>query len=70
MARNREACTKLAESGDIRLNGQRVDRAHRQVRIGDVLTIAFTTRVLVMKVTGLAERRGSAPEAQELYELL
>ena len=70
MARNREACAKLAESGDIRLNGQRVERAHRQVRIGDVLTIAFTDRVLVMKVVSLAERRGPAIVAQTLYELL
>jgi ribosome-associated heat shock protein Hsp15 len=38
------------------------------VRAGDVLTIALDSRVRVVVVRGLAERRGSADDARHLYE--
>ncbi len=40
------------------------------VRIGDVLTIALPSRVRVLKVVDVAERRGPAPEGAALYEEL
>jgi len=37
------------------------------VKIGDVLTIALDARVRVLRVEGLAPRRGDATAARALY---
>ena len=68
VVKTRTLAQKLAESGHVRVNGERVDAASRAVRAGDVLTIALDERVRVFAVKGFAARRGSAPEAQALYE--
>ncbi|MFA5123578.1 RNA-binding S4 domain-containing protein [Zavarzinia sp.] len=57
-----------AETGRVRLNGQPALKAHQTVRVGDVLTLSFGPWVRVVRVLGLGERRGPAPEAQSLYE--
>jgi ribosome-associated heat shock protein Hsp15 len=38
------------------------------VRAGDVITVALDRDVRVLKVKGIAERRGPAPTAVSLYE--
>lgn len=68
LARTRSAAQELATSGQVRVNRERSESASRVVKIGDVLTVAFPTLVRVLRVTGFSERRGSAPEAQRLYE--
>lgn len=65
VVRTRTAAAALAEGGRIRVNGQRIDAASRAVRIGDVVTVALLP-VRVLKVTGFAQRRGSASEATRL----
>jgi ribosome-associated heat shock protein Hsp15 len=60
----------LATSGHVRVNGQRAESAAKMVRIGDVLTIALPSRVRVLKVLDVAERRGPASDAVLLYEEL
>ena len=68
MVRTRSAAAALAASGHVRLNSRRIDAASQIVRTGDVVTIALDRAVRVLKVTGFAERRGSADDAQALYE--
>lgn len=68
VVKTRGLAQKLAEAGRVRKNRDRVDQSSDTVRAGDVLTVSLPHRVLVMRVTGFAERRGSAPEAQRLYE--
>lgn len=68
LVRTRTAAAELAESGRVRLNGERVAAPSRPVKIGDVLTVALGTGVKILKVQGLSERRGGAPDAQALYE--
>lgn len=46
----------------------RVTKASHLVRVGDVLTFPIGRRIRVVKVLGIAARRGPAPEAQQLYE--
>lgn len=70
MVRTRSAASALAASGHVRLNGQRIDAASQPVRFGDVITLALDGGVRVVKVTGFAERRGSADVAKSLYERL
>jgi ribosome-associated heat shock protein Hsp15 len=58
------ACAK----GHIRINGFRVEKAGREVRPGDVLTIPQGREVVVIRVLAGAIRRGPATEARTLYE--
>ena len=62
----REAC----ESGMLRLNGHRVEKAARDVKIGDVITVPRVREIVVVLVLACAQRRGPAPEAQRLYEIV
>ena len=67
-ARTRGAAQRLAMSGHVRVNRDKVVSASRLVREGDVLTLALGRGVRVIRVRGIAERRGSFDEAQLLYE--
>ena len=68
VVRARSAAAALAASGQVRINGQRIDAASRAVRVGDVVTIALDRTVRVLKVVSFAERRGGADDARVLYE--
>lgn len=59
-----------AVKGQIRLNGQRVEKASVPVRVGDVMTLPASGKVISLKVRGLGLRRGPASEAQLLYEVI
>lgn len=67
-ARTRTAAQKMANSGHVRINRQRVTAPSRTVKPGDVLTLAIGRTVRVVAVTAIAPRRGSADAARLLYE--
>ncbi|WP_293867238.1 RNA-binding S4 domain-containing protein [uncultured Alsobacter sp.] len=67
-ARTRSMATDLVEGGRVRVNGQRVTNTSRLVGPGDVLTMALPHATKVVRILGAAERRGSFPDAQQLYE--
>jgi len=66
-ARTRTAAQRLAVSGHVRINRQKVSSASRPVRPGDVLTLALGRAVAVLTVVAIAARRGSAEAARTLY---
>jgi ribosome-associated heat shock protein Hsp15 len=66
--RTRELAAAACTKGHIRINGFRVEKAGREVRPGDVLTLPVNHDVVVIRVLAGAARRGPAPEAQTLYE--
>jgi ribosome-associated heat shock protein Hsp15 len=68
VVRTRGAAAELAESGHVRLNGERIRAASRPVRAGDVVTVALDRAVRIMRVKDFCERRGSAQLAATLYE--
>ena len=72
--KTRSLAARVVEEGGVRLlRGQTrapVDKPSRPVRCGDVLTFAQGSRWIVVKVEGLGERRGPAPEARALYSAL
>jgi ribosome-associated heat shock protein Hsp15 len=68
VVRTRTLAAELAESGHVRVNGQRIKAPARTVREGDVLTIGLHSAVKVLRVTGFAERRGNSESAVKLYE--
>ena len=70
VVKTRAIAQELAGSGHVRVNGQRAESAAKAIRIGDVLTIALPSRVRVLKVQDVAERRGPASDALRLYEEL
>ena len=68
--RTRELAQAACESGRLRINGFRVEKAGREVKPGDVLTIPQRPDVVVVRVLAGATRRGPATEARQLYEIL
>jgi len=66
--KTRGLAQKACEAGRIRVNGQRITKAHRSVGPGDVLTFVQGRIVRIVRVLAVAERRGPAPEARRLYE--
>ena len=67
VVRTRSSAAALIEAGHVRVNGERSRAPGRAVRTDDVLTIALDRTVRVLKVTGFAERRGSAEAACALF---
>jgi ribosome-associated heat shock protein Hsp15 len=61
---------KLAAAGHVRVNGKRIDAPGRGLKLGDVLTVAISREVRILKVIAFAERRGGSAVAGRLYENL
>ena len=68
--RTRPLAQAATASGRVRLNGVKVDKPGHALKPGDVLTLGKGGQVIAVRVLALAERRGPAPEARTLYEVL
>jgi ribosome-associated heat shock protein Hsp15 len=69
--KTRGLAQQAACSGMLRLNNARVEKASVSVKPGDVLTVPRGQReISVVRVHALGVRRGPAPEARALYEVL
>ncbi len=68
--RAREVCADVIRKGHVRVNGRKVNQPGAFVRIGDVLTLALPGRTVVVRILGMAEKRGGAEEAAALYSLV
>ena len=68
--RSRELAREACESGLIRLNGHRVEKAGREIKPGDILTVPRAREIVVVRILACAKRRGPAREAQLLYEIV
>ncbi|TXN63827.1 RNA-binding S4 domain-containing protein [Methylobacterium sp. WL18] len=67
-ARTRSLAARLSEDGFVRVNGTRAENPAKGIVISDVVTVAAPHATLAVRVLGLGERRGPAPEARLLYE--
>jgi ribosome-associated heat shock protein Hsp15 len=72
ITKTRSLAAQLCEKGKVRLQRgnaapKRVDRAHQSVMVGDHISLVLHERAWAVEVLGLGERRGPAPEAQQLY---
>jgi ribosome-associated heat shock protein Hsp15 len=70
VVRTRNDAASLAAAGHVRVNGTRIKAASREVKCGDVVTVALDRRVRVLQICALAQRRGDAAGARALYEEL
>lgn len=68
VVKTRSLAAKLVDAGHVRINAVRTDQPSKQVRAGDVLTIALERTVRILKVRAAGVRRGPFAEAQALYE--
>ncbi|WP_083947767.1 RNA-binding S4 domain-containing protein [Phaeovulum vinaykumarii] len=68
MARTRALAAELIGAGRVRVNGQPCRRPGRAVGPGDVLIFPQGRRLRVLRVLGVPQRRGPAPEARGFYE--
>jgi ribosome-associated heat shock protein Hsp15 len=70
VVRTRTAAAALVTAGHVRVNSLRVTAPGRDVKFGDVVTIGLDAGVRILRVTGMAPRRGDASAASLLYEEL
>ncbi|WP_156839739.1 RNA-binding S4 domain-containing protein [Novosphingobium aquimarinum] len=70
LTKTRPLAQELAETGHIRLNGRRIDRASAKIATGDVLTLPLGNAVQVIEIVSLPLRRGPALEARSCYRVL
>lgn len=68
--RTRPLAQAAAQGGKVRLNGARIDKPGHAVKPGDVLTLGHCGRVMAVRIVALADRRGPAPDARNLYEIV
>lgn len=68
--RTRAMAQAAASAGKVRLNGVRVEKPAQQLKPGDILTLGRGGEVVALRVLALAERRGPAPQARQLYEIV
>jgi ribosome-associated heat shock protein Hsp15 len=68
LVRTRSRAARLVSEGHVRHNRVKVAKPSHEVAVGDVLTVALYGRIKVLRICGLAARRGPAPEACRLYE--
>ncbi len=66
--RSRSECARLVAAGWVRVNRQIVEKPDFRLRIGDVLTLALTQDVRVLRVAHLAARRLGPAQARALYD--
>ena len=66
--KSRGLAADFVTGGAVRVNATRVTKPAAQIRIGDGLSFAQGGRVRVIRVLGLGQRRGPAPEARLLYD--
>jgi ribosome-associated heat shock protein Hsp15 len=64
--KTRSLATEAVERGKVKLNGERTKPAHN-VKSGDILLIDNGAAEWQVQVCGIADKRGSAVQAQTLY---
>ena len=70
LVKSRSLAQALVESGHIRIDRKRVEKASESVRVGSILALPLRGQVRVLKVLSLPTRRGPASEARACYEEL
>ena len=70
ITKSRTLAAQLIQDGKVRVNRAKAAKPSHAVRSGDVLTIVIHGNVEVVKILAPGARRGPAPEARLLYELI
>lgn len=68
--RTRPLAARLVSGHAVRVDGRRVGAPGYHLKTGDVLTLGLPHATCVVRVLDLGQRRGPAPEARMLYEII
>jgi ribosome-associated heat shock protein Hsp15 len=68
LAKTRSGAQRAIEAGKVRVNGIRALKPSRLVQADDVVTATLFGKLSVVRVLGIAERRGAASLARRLYD--
>ena len=68
LVKSRTLAQSLIETGYVRVDGKRIEKASEQVREGSMIALPLQGRVRVLRVLLLPWRRGPATEARQCYE--
>ncbi|MEE9314451.1 MAG: RNA-binding S4 domain-containing protein [Rhizobiaceae bacterium] len=68
VVKTRSLAATLIKNGKVRVNSDKFSSPSRTVCVDDVLTVTLSRQIKILKIRTMATRRGSAPEAQLLYE--
>lgn len=66
--KSRSLTAKQVSEGRVSVNGVKISKPAHGLTVGDELTFVKADRLRIIKILGLGTRRGSAPEAQLLFE--
>lgn len=69
-AKTRTAAQEMCNGGHVAVNGEKVLKCSRDIRLDDELKITRGPMRFHIRVTGFVEKRVGAPAAQALYEHL
>ncbi|GAA4031861.1 hypothetical protein GCM10022281_09350 [Sphingomonas rosea] len=67
LLKSRTMAQALIAEGRTRIDGRRVEKTSEIVRVGSTITLPLRGAIRVIRVLGLPERRGPAPEARSHY---
>lgn len=70
LTKTRTEAQQLVATGAVRLDGQRIDRVHAEVRIGATVAMVRRGQFRVVEVRALPVRRGPAAETRQCYHEL
>lgn len=70
LVKSRSLAQGLIDTGHVRIDGKRVNKASETVRPGSIIALPLHDRVRVLRVLALPNRRGPASEARTCYEEL
>lgn len=68
LIKRRTVANEVADAGRIEVNGRPV-KASYQVKVGDVIEVAFGNRTIKAKVLSITEQKGK-DVAREMYEII
>ena len=70
LVKSRTLAQAVIDSGYVRIDGKRVEKPSEEVRVGSTVALPLREKVRVLRVLGLPDRRGPAPEARACYREL
>lgn len=68
VVKSRTLAAELVIAGKVRVNSDKIDKASHGLKVGDVVTVVAHSRVRILKVAGVGQRRGPPTEAATLFE--
>jgi len=68
LIKSRTQAQALIEEGRTRIDGRRIEKTSDTVKPGSVVALPLRGQVRIIRVLGLPDRRGPAPEARTFYE--